>query len=458
MQNRFTKLNWWWPVISLWLGLLLISLYLVFLRHAEFLTSGFDLGIFTQGTWLMSQTLSPNSTLRGMNLFGDHFSLILLPITPFMRIFPSAQTLLILQTVAIYLSFIPLLLFVKTKGLWSRTHLILLLLILSGNIGILSAMFFDFHPEILSLPIFSLLLYEVSSKRYKFFWILLSILLLTKEDFGLYLSFLGLALWAGGEKQRGCRTFVISILSFWLIVLKIMPYFGAGLIGGGYLSKTVFGQSIPGGLELVTWIFQPLIKVKTVLVSLGVWLFLPLMDRVTIFLIIPLIAARFLLNDPLRWGLNLHYSGVLSLVLCWGFVNVLLNKKKILEIFGIEKILIFTLILEVLVIAHFSPRLNVTGKRSREAHEIKSVLVVVPSNASVSASSNLVPHLAARKEIYQFPEGIEQAEYVVLTLDRTTYPLSWDQFKLKVNELNKNPDYELQAEKGSTYLFKRINR
>ena len=172
MQNRFTKLNWWWPVISLWLGLLLISLYLVFLRHAEFLTSGFDLGIFTQGTWLMSQTLSPNSTLRGMNLFGDHFSLILLPITPFMRIFPSAQTLLILQTVAIYLSFIPLLLFVKTKGLWSRTHLILLLLILSGNIGILSAMFFDFHPEILSLPIFSLLLYEVSSKRYKFFWII----------------------------------------------------------------------------------------------------------------------------------------------------------------------------------------------------------------------------------------------------------------------------------------------
>lgn len=455
MQNRITKLNWWWPIISLWLGLLLISLYLVLLRHAEFLTSGFDLGIFTQGTWLMSQGLSPYSTLRNLNLFGDHLSLILLIATPFMRLFSSAQTLLLLQTLAIYLSFIPLLFFVKSNGLWTRTQLILLLLILSGNFGILSAMFFDFHPEIMALPFLSLLLYEISIQKYRWYWLIIALLILTKEDFGIYLAFLGLGLFIRGDRQRGVTTFLISILSFLIIVFRIMPYFGAGLIGGGYLSKTVFSQSIPNTWGIINWIFQPLIKLKTVLISLGLWIFLPIMDMVTVLLIIPMIATRFILNDPLRWGINLHYSGVLSLVLSWGFVNVLQNKLKISERIGLEKILIIALILELVVLTLYAPFLNVTFKRTREAHEIESVLSLVPGNLPVSASSSLVPHLATRQKIYLFPDGRAQAEYIVLTLDRSTYPLTWDEYKTQIRNLNQDPDFELQAEKGSTYLFKR---
>ena len=50
------------------------------LRHAWFQTSSWDLGIFDQATYLISQGLAPNSTLLNFHILGDHGSLVLYPI------------------------------------------------------------------------------------------------------------------------------------------------------------------------------------------------------------------------------------------------------------------------------------------------------------------------------------------------------------------------------------------
>jgi len=192
------------------------------------------------------------------------------------------------------------------------------------------------------------------------------------------------------------------------------------------------------------------------LISLASWSFLPLINKFSIVLIIPILSLRYLLNDPLRWGLGLHYSGVLSLVCAWGFVAALSSDKNLSQKFGISKILIFTVILEILVLYHFSPNLNLATKHSREASEIESILALIPENASVSAVSSIVPHLSTRSEIYLFPNGLDETEYIILTLDRNTYPLTWNDFKRQIHDLNNNPNYKLINEQGSTYLFQKV--
>ena len=45
-------------------------------------TSGFDIGLYDQGVWLLSQFKAPFVTIMGRNMLGDHASFILLALVP----------------------------------------------------------------------------------------------------------------------------------------------------------------------------------------------------------------------------------------------------------------------------------------------------------------------------------------------------------------------------------------
>ena len=77
-------------------------------RHASFHTGAFDIGIFDQGVWLLSRFHDPFVTVRGLNLFADHSSFILLLVVPLYWLWDSPVVLLVTQTLAIGLAAIPL--------------------------------------------------------------------------------------------------------------------------------------------------------------------------------------------------------------------------------------------------------------------------------------------------------------------------------------------------------------
>ena len=56
------------------------------LRHRNVWTGGFDLGVFDQGIWLLSQGLAPEVTVNGRNLFADHLSVVTLAFVPLYRL------------------------------------------------------------------------------------------------------------------------------------------------------------------------------------------------------------------------------------------------------------------------------------------------------------------------------------------------------------------------------------
>ena len=70
------------------------------LRHDRFQTFGFDLGIYDQGVWLLSQFRDPFVTVRGLDIFGHHMNVILLAIAPLYRLGGGVEVLLGVQLVA----------------------------------------------------------------------------------------------------------------------------------------------------------------------------------------------------------------------------------------------------------------------------------------------------------------------------------------------------------------------
>ena len=63
----------------------------------RFGTYGFDLGIYDQATWLLSQGRAPFVTVRGLDLLGQQAAYIMVLVAPLYRLWADPRLLLLLQ-------------------------------------------------------------------------------------------------------------------------------------------------------------------------------------------------------------------------------------------------------------------------------------------------------------------------------------------------------------------------
>lgn len=83
---------WLWTV-----GTAIILFICSSLRHALFQSTAFDLGIFDQAVYLLSQNQEPLSTFTGSHILGDHAAIIFYPIALLYKIYPNVHWLFALQ-------------------------------------------------------------------------------------------------------------------------------------------------------------------------------------------------------------------------------------------------------------------------------------------------------------------------------------------------------------------------
>lgn len=123
---------------------------LSFFRHFSLNSGVYDLGLFTQWSYLSSvgEFWSPSSLTEFIKpAIGDHFSLILVPLGLLLRVFPSAYTLLAIQSAGLALLST---LFIRHVFLTtiSQRYRVLLLVSLFLNPFLINSALNDFHPEI----------------------------------------------------------------------------------------------------------------------------------------------------------------------------------------------------------------------------------------------------------------------------------------------------------------------
>src|SRR3990167_11152394 len=160
-------------------------------RHNNFQSGAFDLGLYDQSIWQYSQFQAPYNTIKNRFILGDHLALTLPFLAPLFWVWDDVRILLLFQAFWASLSTLPVFLLIRNRGYSSLTSLCLSF-VYSLFYGIQFMVFFDFHPVAIGVGLIPWIAYFLESKRWKLLWISIILLLLTQENMGLALSSLGL--------------------------------------------------------------------------------------------------------------------------------------------------------------------------------------------------------------------------------------------------------------------------
>jgi uncharacterized membrane protein len=425
--------------------LLIASFFLLYssisiLKHMNFQSHGWDLGIFDQTIWQYSRFEIGYSTVRLVPLLlADHWHPSLFLFAPSFWVWNDVRMLLIVQAAICALGAVPIYWIARDK-LKSRFPQLCAVFIYLFFWGMLELIFFDFHPHCLYPPLIALMYYYVDRDNMIGFFLTLPFLLIIQEQVVLTAAFIGI--WMAIFRRKwfeGGATFLISLGWFYAVSQKIIP----GLAVGGAYAYNKYYEYLGGGdliqafkyLAFHPWtavklLFWPYHKTKLILALLVPFLFLPLMGSF-IFIMIPDLLQRLYSSHFPHWELIRHYNAVYAAVLIIASMEALPRLHRILKkrYAGREidyRKMVFAVLL-VLVLLQFpftfsrslktilNPSFYIRSERESTGYE---ALSIIPPDASVCAQDVVVPHLSHRELIYQYGCNVFKYDQVVLNRDR----------------------------------------
>ena len=436
--------------------LLALTLFVLYAALAvrdqqRMITTGYDLGIFDQAVRAYAHGHLPITTLKGSdyNLLGDHFSPIIATIAPFYLLWPSVYTLLLTQAALLAVAVVPLSRW-ATAELGARAGLAVGV-IYGLSWGIASAAGFDFHEVAFGVPLlaFSATALGQNRPRAALLWALP--LLLVKEDLGFTVAVVGVLAATRGAKRLGWAVALLGIAGSVLEMKVLIP--AVNPAGYAYTSTLFTGGPAHAGLIShlfydATHLFIPHVKIITIIQLLAPTAFLAVRSRL-IWLVVPTLAWRFLSADMVYWGTMFQYSAVLMPIVTAAFIEALIRRRDRAAALAAlpaesqaEKSpsnrpwwrrvgMISPLVFGLVVTAVLFPRYPVarvflpsTWSTPSRVGVARSVMQLIPDDATVSASNTLIPQLTDRTTVYLFdPTTLGSVAWIFLdTQSDNVYP------------------------------------
>lgn len=183
---------------------------------------------------------------------------------------------------------------------------------------------------------------------------------------------------------------------------------------------------------------------------------------------VPIIAQKVFNDDMLRWGINSYYSiEIASSLSVFIFLALdIFYSKKFQVLLGIALVVgTANLTLDKLkarTSLWYDPvKENIFSKEMFQTKlnldDIYRGLSTIPDDAFVSATENLVPHLAYRPQITCFP-WLHGANYIALLKHSSTYPLTAEQFEKESAYYLYSPSWERIYEGPEIVVLKERNQ
>ncbi|CAN5182279.1 DUF2079 domain-containing protein [soil metagenome] len=411
------------------------------MRHWHFESNGYDLGIFDQALWKYSRFLSPEITVHGKHILGEHFHPILILFAPVYWVLPRAEVLLVLQALMLSLATLPVFFFAKKRlGMWPALIMAATYMIFWG---IQLTALYDFHEVSLAVPLIAWAIYAVDLKKWRQYWIAFVLLLLCKENMSLLAIGLGVYLIFQKEYRHAWVSLLAGVSWFFLTIKLIIPHFA----GESYEFWKYSALGSGPGSALASLILHPIDSLK-VLVNQPekretLWLlfspfaFLFLASPLVI-LIVPLVFERFFSDTPNLWVTSYHYSAVIAPVLVMATADGLARLLAYVKVTRAREWVQLTVPTLMLIggiwvtVSHEFPLLAYARVEKLQLFSIRpqdrlgmKALAVIPENASVSAQDPIIPHISARREVYALKLELP-TEYYVRGPGLTTWPLVGD--------------------------------
>ena len=477
-----------------WITIILILIFysllyssITFVNYYLFRTHGWDLGIETNTIYDYAH-LRVNDCMimqpQFENVLSDHFSILPMFYSPLIYIFGS-WTLLLVQLCFILLGGIGIFKLISYKskdnwiGLLAMVHFFSLW-------GIFTALAFDAHNNVMAAMLVPWFFYFFEKDKRKQAFLFFLLIILGKENMPLWTLFIALGLLIANFNDKKRRNFLIgmaamSAIYFVVVMQVIMPSLanpGRPYLHFEYHSLgNNFGEVIKNGIKnpikAFSLLFENHLMDKEyenfkselhfiILVSGGIVLF---MRPQFLVMLIPIYVQKLFSDDGIKWGLAYHYSiefvPIISIALFSWIIEE--RNKKYKYIIACAGILITAYATSYVVksaksIPYMKDHLQINSKehfkRDFDVKDVYETLALIPPDAPVSASNEVVSHLSVRQLIYMFPV-IGKAEYLMLLDDDCNYPLSVEQNKEEIRKLLIDPNWKLIHQKGPAYLFQK---
>jgi uncharacterized membrane protein len=242
------------PVISMIVSAIAIFWICSSLRHLLFQSTGYDLGIYDQVIYLISQGKPAVSSILGFHHLGNHGAWAVYPLGLLYKIYPSVYLLLLVQAIVLALGIWPTWSLARLAGLSERLSLAIAAIYILYPV-VFNINLFDFHPEVMALP--ALLAAVLAARLQKTFGFCLAILWVLGCKAVLSLTIVALGFWLLiFEKRRICGAIALGLGMAWFITVTqvIIPNFSGREVEGVW-RYTYLGDSV---LEiLVNLILKP---------------------------------------------------------------------------------------------------------------------------------------------------------------------------------------------------------
>jgi len=303
------------------------------LQQVHFET-GLDLSLADQAVWNYSHFHAPFSSILGKDILGDHFSPIVAILTPLYWIWSDPRMLLIAQSALVAASVVPVFLFASERLGRGGAYAVAVAYACywPTQVGVA----FDFHEVAFAPLLIALTILYTERRQWPAMWISVVLLLCVKEDMSLLVLFLGIYLLTRREWRQGLALIVVGIVWYELAVSVVIPAESGG-VGYAHWAYGELGKNLPQALwallkapwRLITIAVSPFQKVITMAALFTPFLFLALGSRLMI-LAIPLLAERFLSNNPAFWQTHFQYSLPIAPVITMAAVDSLAKLRSML--------------------------------------------------------------------------------------------------------------------------------
>ena len=445
-------------------------------RHALFHSTAFDLAIFDQAIYLISQNQTPFSSLMAINIFGDHAAFIFYPLALLYKIYPDVHWLLFVQAISLALGAWPSWSLARQAGLNEQKSIAVAAVYLLYP-AVFNVNLFDFHPEVIALP--ALLAAILAARLSKTLWFCAAIVLVLSCKAVLSLTVAAMGLWLlCFDKKRNCGLIALFLGAGWFLVATqaVIPYFNQGREHAGigryqYLGNSVFEIAINLILKpnLVLGRLFSLDTLEYLALSLlpVIWWLSP-RQLTPLISAVPMLAMNILSDIPAQRDLIHQYSIPILPFLLVTVISSLAasNQQKGKTIFDrlpipnypLPRVIVIWSLIAFLALAKYGYFWTIYLNGIDTLSATKEAISLVETKGSVLTSAQIAPHLAHRPVVKLTqadapPANLTEFDYVLLNLRYPGWMSDRAFVENLITQLKNNPQFQLKYQQDDIYLF-----
>ena len=445
-------------------------------RHALFHSTAYDLAIFDQAIYLISQNQTPFSSLMAINILGDHAAFIFYPLALLYKIYPDVHWLLFVQAFALALGAWPSWSLARQAGLNERKSMAVAAVYLLYP-AVFNVNLFDFHPEVIALP--ALLAAILAARLNKTLWFCAAIVLVLSCKAVLSLTVAAMGLWLlCFDKKRNCGLIALFLGAGWFLVATqaVIPYFNQGREHAGigryqYLGNSVFEIAINLILK-PNLVLGRLFSLDTfeylALLILPIILWLSPRHLSSLISAVPMLAMNILSDIPAQRDLIHQYSIPILPFLLVAVISSLADRNQLkgkiifdrlpIPNYPLPRVMLIWSLIGFLALAKYGYFWTIYLDSLDTLAATREAISLVETKGSVLTTAQIAPHLAHRPVVkftqaHTPPANLAEFEYVLLNLRYPGWMSDRAFVENLITQLRNNPQFQLKYQRDDIYLF-----